>query len=123
MGFGDIWGSVENSRFIGQAMSGCQISHLQMVNIDLKLMLMQNRLENVKFENVILNGYMSGKNTKKENIFKECDMSGFSYTEELSGFWHWIPILIESNSVIRGLALAFVLCFLMVRTFNCRKIK
>ena len=79
-------GRVENSRFIGQAMSGCQISHIQMVNIDLKLMLMQNRLENVKFENVILNGYMSGKNTKKENIFKECDMSGFSYTEELSGF-------------------------------------
>lgn len=79
-------GRVENSSFVGQVMDRCQISHLQMENVDLKLMLIQNRLENVEFENVILNGYMSGKNTKRENIFNECDISGFRYTEELSGF-------------------------------------
>lgn len=80
-------GSVENSSIVGQVMDGCQILHLQMKNVDLKLMLIQNRLENMEFENVVLNGYMSGKDTKKENIFKECDLCGFRYTEELSGFF------------------------------------
>lgn len=79
-------GRVENSSFVGQVMDGCEISHFRMGNVDLKLMLIKNKIENVEFENVILNGYMSSKNTKRENIFNECDISGFKYTEELSGF-------------------------------------
>ena len=79
-------GRVENSSFVGQVMDGCQITHFQMEDVDMKLMLIQNRLENVIFKNVMLNGYMSSKNTKRENIFNKCDTGGFGYTEELSGF-------------------------------------
>jgi hypothetical protein len=79
-------GRVENSNFVGQVMDECQISQFQMENVDLKLILIRNRLEHVEFKNVVLNGYMSGKNSAKENIFKGCDTSGLKYTKELSGF-------------------------------------